>query len=239
MPRPRSKKSIKTKSKRPYVKRKRTYKRTVKGPFKAYVSNDPFPPRKACKLTIMEKVTLTAGTAGIFGTEFVMRLNSLYDPNFTEAGHQPYGFDSMAALYRKYIVNAVKIEILFTDPSQDGMVGGAFIQPSGGSATLTAETWESATEKPMMVTRVINNTGSQKAMVKQFFKMNTIEGLSKVQYNASLSNYSALVTANPTSTPYLRIAAANVQDATSGYMYASVKITYYCQFWERETLAQS
>ncbi|MDO3651306.1 hypothetical protein [Nocardia mangyaensis] len=39
----------------------------------------------------------------------VFRLNSLYDPDMTGAGAQPYGHDSLAALYYRYCVQGVTI----------------------------------------------------------------------------------------------------------------------------------
>ncbi len=50
------------------------------------------------------------------GSEYVFRLNSLYDPDLTGTGHQPYGFDQFAALYSRYKVDRVHIDVLFTTP---------------------------------------------------------------------------------------------------------------------------
>ena len=41
-------------------------------------------------LKYSETFTLTTGAGGTFGVDQVMKLNSLYDPDFTGGGHQPY-----------------------------------------------------------------------------------------------------------------------------------------------------
>lgn len=42
-------------------------------------------------------------TAPITG-QYVFNMNSVFDPDLTGVGHQPYGFDSLASLYNKYRV---------------------------------------------------------------------------------------------------------------------------------------
>ena len=38
-------------------------------------------------------------------------MNSVYDPDYSGAGHQPQGFDEYSALYNSYRVNYVDVEI--------------------------------------------------------------------------------------------------------------------------------
>lgn len=55
----------------------------------------------------VESVTVVAAT-GSLGI-YQWRTNSLFDPNFTGTGHQPYGFDQMKTYYASYLVTSSKI----------------------------------------------------------------------------------------------------------------------------------
>ena len=62
----------------------------------------PFSPR--CILSV------TAGQAGLAGL-YKFRANSIYDPDQTGGGHQPYGRDTLATLYNHYVVDSAVITI--------------------------------------------------------------------------------------------------------------------------------
>lgn len=67
------------------------------------------------------------------------KLNSLYDPDNSLGGHQPYGFDQLMAYYSKFTVIACKATLSFVS-SSGGAVStpGYFAQIHNTSATVTA-----------------------------------------------------------------------------------------------------
>ena len=174
------------------IKRKpKVYKRKVQtsrpsGPFKSINSSDPFRSQMSIKFHYSQQHLMSSGLGGACGTEQVYRLNSLHDPELTGAGHQPYGYDQVANLYRKYKVNAVKVILTYTDPSTDGMRVCCQFQPSNGVYTLTGKSPSELNEQPMSITRAINNTGSQKGTVSQFFPMHSVSGLTALQFKADV-----------------------------------------------------
>lgn len=60
----------------------------------------PFAPRYITKMKYSETFTLNLANS----YTQVMNLNSLFDPNSTGVGHQPYGFDQLAGIYNRYRV---------------------------------------------------------------------------------------------------------------------------------------
>lgn len=48
-------------------------------------------------------IALDPATAGALGY-YVFRANSIYDPDYSAAGHQPMGYDQLSALYAHYVV---------------------------------------------------------------------------------------------------------------------------------------
>jgi len=53
-----------------------------------------------------DRLTLTSTSGAISRYEWVA--NNLYDPNYTSAGHQPYGFDQLMGLYQYGVVHACR-----------------------------------------------------------------------------------------------------------------------------------
>lgn len=223
------------KSKRPAYKRKTI---GFNGPFKAMFSKSPFATSYPAKLNYSEGFTLTTGTAGVMGTEQIYGLNNLYDPNYSGVGHQPYGYDQMSPLYRVYMVFGINMEITITDPSNDGLVVGAVVQPSNGTATVATYTPDVIKERPGSVTRVINNSGSQKQVIRQYIPLHRLEGISKSMWNAR-STYASTVGAGPSSEQFLRIAVGSDAGNVGHTVKVRVYFTYYCKFYDRITQGQS
>lgn len=209
----------------------------ARGPFYAYLRSDPFPPSKKCALEYTTTDLLTDGVAGVMGTEKVFRVNSLYDVDFSGVGRQPYGFDQMATLYHKYMVHAVKVSLVMTCPNEDGIVVGSMFQPFNGGLTLTGRGVDEIKEKPMCVTRTLNNSGSKVVTLSQYMPIHTIEGIRKSQMDLDL--YSALISANPTSTPWFRVAVGTLTGTGTGQCYVRTNVKFYCTFFERVTHGSS
>lgn len=70
-----------------------------------------FPPRLRMKLPYVINSTQVTANAPYF--EWVMRGNSLYDPDYTGTGHQALGFDQLFTFYYHYYVAASKFKIRF------------------------------------------------------------------------------------------------------------------------------
>lgn len=211
----------------------------AKGAWTNVKSLSPFPNKYFCKMTYGENAILTAGSTGLYGLEYVYRLNSLYDPDFAGVGHQPYGFDQMGALYRRYLVTAVSITLVFTDPSEDGMIVACSLQPSNATFTLTGASNNQLKEKPQIVTRMLNDSGEQNCIIKQFMPLHRLEGLHKFQWSANLAEYASDYNANPTRSPYLRVACASARNTSGATVMFRPLIKFYCQWYDRITLPQS
>lgn len=207
---------------------------------RAFSQKDPFPPRRSVILHYDDVQKFTAGSVGVFGTEQIYRLNSLFDPDLTGVGHQPYGFDTLAGIYLNYKVNAVSIELRWTDPLTDGMAAGYLMGAPGSTVPLTGKTLKAAGEVPMIKTVMLNDSGEQVVVQKAYIPMHKLAGLSKLQFQANIGSYSAAVTASPTNNPIIRIANTNVDTGVSGgTTMCHIKIRYYATFYNRRTLAQS
>lgn len=78
------------------------YSATRPGSIRAALRSDPFPTSQIIKLRYCETIELDASTAAT--NIYYFRANSIYDPNFSGTGHQPYAHDTLATVYNHYQV---------------------------------------------------------------------------------------------------------------------------------------
>ncbi|AUW34326.1 capsid protein [Circovirus sp.] len=228
--------------KRKFTKSRKTtrpHATSMRGPLKLYGGFAPFPPTYSAKMHYVENFSLATGTAGVMGTSAKVSLNSLYDPNMSGSGHQPYGYDQITALYRRYIVSGVKINITFTNPNDDGLVVAVMIQASGGVGAIAGQTADIIKEQPLSWTHPINNTGSQVCHFRQYLPLQKVEGLMKVQWIANQDQYGALYTASPSLQPFLLMSVGSDAGSGAAAIMARIELTYYTRFYDRILQAYS
>jgi len=200
--------------------------------FSKFFSASPFPPKWRVKLPFASQYNLPTVGSAYFGTEQIMRLNSLYDPDFTGAGNYPYGFSAMSAMYGSYRVRSVLIDLVWSNPSIDGSFVGAMVQPSGSTFTMAGQYPLAVDIQPGGDVRVLNITGSQTVRVTKRFTIAELDGISPTQWAAD-PNYSAQVGANPANCPLLRLA---IQATSSSHVTVQVRLEFECEFYNRTIL---
>jgi hypothetical protein len=85
----------------------------------------------------VESVTIVAAT-GSLGI-YQWRTNSLFDPNFTGTGHQPYGFDQMKTYYASYLVTSSKISVECLSSAAVVCLAGVFTSAESSTGVTTAD----------------------------------------------------------------------------------------------------
>lgn len=209
------------------------------GVFSKFNGVDPFPPSQVVKMKYCETIVCTSGTSGIYGTEKAFRLNSIYDPNYTGAGHQPYGHDELATLYNKYKVTGVLIDLEWTSPTSGGVICSAVIRQANDSYTTTGKATDSVNEKPMAHTETLNQYGKGKMRWVQYMPMHEIIGVTKEQFRTNINDtYCAQFGQNPES-PLLLLNACSVGSGTGDSVSCRVNLTYYVQVFDRLVQTQS
>lgn len=73
-----------------------------------------FPDSMRMRIAYGDKQTLTSSTINLTPT-YAYRLNSIYDPDYTGLGAQPYWRDQLAAIYNRYRVLGAKITVTFAN----------------------------------------------------------------------------------------------------------------------------
>lgn len=202
-------------------------------------SRGAFPEQLFVKMRYTDFLSNSADNlTGLTGSEQAWRLNSLFDPYFTGAGHQPLGFDQLTPIYSQYTVYRVDVQVRVC--SYIG-TGGVYLaintRPSNSTYNLAGlKNAGEIQEQP-------NNTIMDGQILQtwdQSFWINQVEGIPKSKV-MNENNYSANVTTNPSNTPYLGIAVGTYTTPASSTntIYYQVSFVFHARFWNQNPLAQS
>lgn len=212
------------------VARKRMMKRKAKTTL-VNKSLQPIPDRYICKMKYATSVTTELLTG-----QYVFRLNSLYDPDLTGVGHQPYGFDNLALLYNRYRVVSCGWRI--QQPSRaDGSPIIVAALPSNDASLVWGDYAQLAENSRAKY--VTNNPGAPVATLTGKQYLPRLMGRTRVQYMAD-DSYQAVVNANPSETGYLYLNTFLAQTgAIAGGVPLNIVLEYSVEFFDAKHILQS
>lgn len=170
-------------------------------------------------------INLTGGTPA----DYQFRLNSLFDPNLTGTGHQPYGFDQLTVLYNRYRVFKTKYVIKMISGTTGNFETTIVCNNSATSITTPDLAPESNNSKykqwnyynPITISGVIN--------------LPRLNGETSAQYKAN-ENTQSQIGANPGEVLNMHI--VNTAD-TGSSVIADVMLCFYAEFFDPIQLPQS
>lgn len=199
------------------------------------VNPDPFPQRLVCRLKFADDGILTsAGLSNVVGTEQVYRLSSIHDPDYTIGGTTVVGWTQMNAIYQRYIVTGILVEVDFYDPSADA---GMCVISLNQTDPVQGLSVKQVGEHSLTYTDVINNTGSQKKTFRMYVRPWNLLGLSKLEWLSNKTGHSASMGASPTTETYLRIGYTNFT-VSSSIKYVT-RLIYFTELFDRKQLAST
>lgn len=198
----------------------------------------PFPDRMRCTLTYSSLyISVIANSAAAGRQQFSM--NSLFDPDFTGTGAQPEYFDQLAALYNRYRVYGAAIKVVClpftTAGAQINVPTNVVLVPSAQS--LASVNVDDAAGLPRAQNRVVTGNMDQSNVtlvsshsVSEILGVKDVEGADRLQ---------ALITASPSEQCLFSIIARTADGVTATSLGVSVRLTFDCEFFDRQTPLQS
>lgn len=174
----------------------------------------------------------TTFTLGTLQPLYRMNLNSLYDPDQTGTGHQPYGFDQMAALFNRYRVYGVSYKVQgyqFNNPIRFGCVATNDTASPTNMATLI--------EYPRSKSAIQVNGGST-AVITGYVNLPSLTGRTKAQYMAD-DRYQAQNNTNPQEALILNVMAQSLSDTALDSCTMLVTLNFHCEWFDPIVFASS
>jgi hypothetical protein len=165
-------------------------------------------------------------------------LNSIFDPDLTGTGHQPYGHDTYATLFGNYRVDKISYNILFTTP---GSTNNALCTVSYGLST-TADTTGTGAAVPLEWPNAqhgnLSSSGDRSRILRGSIDLATLCGVTKTRYIGG-DDFQATFGANPVVSPRLNVNVASYDGTSSQTVAVRVEIQYHCHLSNRLVLGQS
>lgn len=165
-------------------------------------------------------------------TQF-FRLNSMYDPDQSGVGHQPYYYDQMTPLYNRCIVYGCHVKLKATCGTNQAIVG--FKDQIDTSAISTAV---DACERPNAKYALLNN-GAKGAYLSKYFPINKLFGVTKSMVLNGEMDFSHDASGNPLRQWYLQIFAQNPDSSTATNIQYTIELIYYTKWIDRKRQNQS
>lgn len=195
--------------------------------------NVPFPDTYKTNMNYSENIVRTPAT---YVDNYVFRLNSVYDPNYTGVGHQPLGHDQLAALYNRYRVDAVLVDFEFTNlttmPVIIGLVAQNTLSNASGVDTLRESPWS-------MVKTLGSFSGSNSTIrLRRWISLAALNGVTRAQYKSDDSTNS-VIGSNPNEVLGLALYAYAADGSTTIQYSMNAKLVMNTTWYDRIPLTQS
>lgn len=187
-----------------------------------YNTNIGLPLTKRVKLSYYESVGLTS-TSGI-PSKYTFNLSSIFDPDVTGVGHQPYGHDQWATLYKHYTVTSAKISVKWSNISTNNIAHRVFVMLDKDNVIdNNLDIREEKTRGVGSRTLLANSNNTQTTVgyygAKKFFSIEDPKDDHQIK---------ALMSADPTLPAYAVIGIQPIDQVSSSaaIIYGEVRIEY-------------
>lgn len=189
------------------------------------------------KTKLTYAVNVAPSTVGSIPTAYGyrFRLNSLYDPDFTGTGQQPYYYDTFTTIYKQYIVTGCYLDLTFNNPTSAGLwVGWSIHSAADTASSPNGMTLGDIMSRPNMVCTQIPSTGSQSVTCRVRVDPWVLFGISKAQYMALFDAFGAAYNANPTQVVELDLFICDPDSRVSPqYVRIVGQLVFDVQFFDR------
>jgi len=144
----------------------------------------------------------------------VMRLNSVFDPDVSGAGTQPYLFDQMVDKYNRYRVLSTTWKVTFSSPSLSTHVLVVPTNADMTTAVVDAPTYTGATMLPYAHSTIVSGSGGISYSIDAAMSLHTLNGVSMAEYKSD-DRFASTVSTSPIELMRLNVCTYNSNTATS------------------------
>lgn len=211
----------------------RTYRRGSqrKMTLSSLKSLGPVPARFITKHKYSTTMVLSSGNS----YSWLFNLNSLYDPDRTGVGHQPYGYDQFATLYNRYRVIKCSYTISGIQSDNPGASIRLCAQPSND--IISYSDLSAMVESPRSKFITQGSAGSPLKTLHGWSYIPALMGRTKAQYMAD-DRFQAAVGSSPAELAILQIKGATTLD-TGANINVMITLEYTTEWFDYTQQSQS
>lgn len=217
----------------PRTAKKKQWKRKPRSGYKTFVNRSlqPVPQRSIIRHKYATSISTVSGS-GLY----YLNLNSMWDPDRSGIGHQPYGRDTFATLYGKYRVIGCKY-IVEVSSNSSTILLGTLVSNEQFTYTAVGGDFNELKEQPR-ARFVTQAPGQMIRRISGYANCASILGQNKLQYMSS-EDTSAQVANNPAEACILTIACASVAGVPQGGASVNVMLEFITEWFDPVALGPS
>ncbi len=205
----------------------------------------PFAENYRVRLRYCDRVQLTTAGSVNTATTYSFRLGSLFDPDYTGTGHQPYQYDQLTTVYNKYVVEKVDFRVRFrqvaSSPITSLWCGYSLLTDTNANASANGDTLNEIRERSTALVAplaAVNNkanfqTWSGSVVLRQLF------GVTEMQYYGDQEDFAAIYNANPSRQCFLELCLMDPDSGSSTTVEADVELVYHAKMFGYVAPSQS
>lgn len=172
--------------------------------------------------------TVTTGVAGLY----TFNLNSIFDPNATGVGHQPYAHDTFQSMYNRYRVISCSYRVIASQAATIQLVA------IPGNESIAYSTAAEYKENPRCKYVTQSPNGNVVPLSGKVY-IPSLTGRTKTQYMSD-DRYQAVFGASPQEAAVLSIGVFNSSDTGAiASVPLNVELIYTVECFDVKNLAQS
>lgn len=204
-----------------------------------------FPEFKLFKLKYVVLINHPVGSLATLGTRQAFQLNSAYDIDLTNVGHQPYYFDTLFgnagtnAPYARYKVVKCSVKAEIFDPTEDGLQFCWTMNTPSDASSIAGSNADVIAERQNSGVVVLNNTGSQKKTMTQTLDIGKMANISSLQFKADRDNFTGGYNSNPNSMVVFQSAISSARASGTGTMMVRYTLVQHIMGYSRNPAIQS
>lgn len=188
---------------------------------------NPQPTQAMVKLRYCDVSTVTSSAGATSTNQY--NIGSLYDPDHTFVGHQPYTYDQISGLFNSYCVRAVRIKLKCTACTTPMRVN---VVPKFNSSSITTNL-SLAEEYKYSSNFMVGIEGVEKSFYYDLAK------ISGTTWDAFKKDSSAVMSASPAATSYWNLMVRSADLTSSGTLAYDLEIEFIALVSQDLVQAQS
>lgn len=195
------------------------------------------PDKLFTSFTYNDSFTLTDNGTADVAVYRQYRLNSLFDPDYTGTGEQPYMRDQLSAFYSKAVIYGCKVRICVMGSSSTTLPHVVTMRPSISASAPTDANLE--IERPRSK-KICLSSQQDKGILSTYYRIQDLFGISKATLESD--QYVISIGSNPARALYLNVVQSPLPIATSTAtesLYYTITMKFYCKLYDYKDQSSS
>lgn len=209
------------------------------------VGTIPLPYRFIARMKYSEIVPLSTSGSSPACVVYAWRLNSVYDPNYTGTGSQPFQYDTLTTIYNNFLVTACDVSIRVRNSSEvaDCWAGCQIVTDTdaGAGGNAAGKSVADARMIPNAYMRPLGHYDDRQSTLIYEAHINLPKqfGLTELEYKSNWESFGAVTSTNPLRAAYVQAILADPLSGSAKTVQVDVDLVFHTEFFGYKSVPPS